>query len=178
MTEQDAKKLEVQTKWNGKANVCVHCGDVPETFYTVTGLDLQDDEIRWCRCREIVVAPTARIQQLEAENTDYKQALGELGVTPEEARKGAERSREIHAKLVALQAENEALQLYKNLTEEYGLSVFEDIAMLKQDAERYRFIRDTKDSTGELANAFRLLNEWHAKSADIDTAIDAARGVK
>ena len=82
------------------------------------------------------------------------------------------------AELFRLRAENEALQLYKNLIKEFGLSVVEDVAALKLDAERYRFIRDTKDSTDELANAFRLLNEWHAKSADIDTAIDAARGVK
>ena len=52
MNEAQARKLETETKWNGKANVCIHCGRVPETFYIVTGHDHTDDSIRWCICRE------------------------------------------------------------------------------------------------------------------------------
>lgn len=52
MDEKQARHLEVHTKWNGKANVCVHCGRVPETFYIVTGHDHTDYDIRWCPCRE------------------------------------------------------------------------------------------------------------------------------
>ena len=52
MTEDQARKLEVPIKWNSKANVCVYCGRVPETFYVVTGHDHTDDSIRWCICRE------------------------------------------------------------------------------------------------------------------------------
>ena len=52
MTENEARKLEVSTEWNGRANVCVHCGKVPETFYVATGHDHTDYDIRWCPCRE------------------------------------------------------------------------------------------------------------------------------
>lgn len=52
MNEAQARKLETEIEWNGKANVCIHCGRVPETFYTVTGHDHTDDSIRWCICRE------------------------------------------------------------------------------------------------------------------------------
>ena len=52
MNEAQARKLETETEWNGKANVCIHCGRVPETFYIVTGHDHTDDSIRWCICRE------------------------------------------------------------------------------------------------------------------------------
>lgn len=50
--ERKARLLEVHTEWNGKANVCIHCGKVPETFYIATGHDHTDDEIRYCFCRE------------------------------------------------------------------------------------------------------------------------------
>ena len=52
MTENEARKLGVSTEWNGRANVCVHCGKVPETFYVATGHDHTDYDIRWCPCRE------------------------------------------------------------------------------------------------------------------------------
>ena len=52
MTEKEARKLEVPIEWNGRANVCVHCGKVPETFYVATGHDHTDYDIRWCPCRE------------------------------------------------------------------------------------------------------------------------------
>ena len=52
MTEQEAKRLEVPTEWNGKANVCTYCGRVPETFYVATGHDHTDYDIRWCVCRD------------------------------------------------------------------------------------------------------------------------------
>lgn len=52
MTENEARKLGVSIEWNGRANVCVHCGKVPETFYVATGHDHTDYDIRWCPCRE------------------------------------------------------------------------------------------------------------------------------
>ena len=52
ISEKIAKKLETDTEWNGRANVCVHCGKVPETFYVATGHDHTDYDIRWCPCRE------------------------------------------------------------------------------------------------------------------------------
>lgn len=44
-----------------------------------------------------------RIAELEAERNDFKRALDDLGVTPEEARKGAERSREKDRRIAELQ---------------------------------------------------------------------------
>lgn len=52
ISEKTAKKLETDIEWNGRANVCVHCGMVPETFYVATGHDHTDYDIRWCPCRE------------------------------------------------------------------------------------------------------------------------------
>ena len=52
ISEKTAKKLETDIEWNGRANVCVHCGKVPETFYVTTGHDHTDYDIRWCPCRE------------------------------------------------------------------------------------------------------------------------------
>ena len=52
ISEKTAKKLETDIEWNGRANVCVHCGKVPETFYVATGHDHTDYDIRWCPCRE------------------------------------------------------------------------------------------------------------------------------
>ena len=52
ISEKIAKKLETDIEWNGRANVCVHCGKVPETFYVATGHDHTDYDIRWCPCRE------------------------------------------------------------------------------------------------------------------------------
>lgn len=44
-----------------------------------------------------------RITELEAERNDFKRALDDLGVTPAEARKGAERSREKDKRIAELQ---------------------------------------------------------------------------
>ena len=67
MDKYDAKKLEVSTEWNGKANVCVHCGRVPETFYVATGHDHTDYDIKWCPCRETSQNKDARVAELEAQ---------------------------------------------------------------------------------------------------------------
>lgn len=53
MTENEARQMEVEIKWNGRANVCVHCGKVPETYYITTGHDHTDDSIRYCFCRSV-----------------------------------------------------------------------------------------------------------------------------
>ena len=52
MDKKEAKRLKVDIKWNGRANVCVHCGKVPEIFYVATGHDHTDYEIHWCPCRD------------------------------------------------------------------------------------------------------------------------------
>lgn len=70
MTEDQARKLEVPIKWNSKANVCVYCGRVPETFYVVTGHDHTDASIRWCICREA--------GQYKDEITTLRQRVAEL----------------------------------------------------------------------------------------------------
>jgi hypothetical protein len=70
MTEDQARKLEVPIEWNGRANVCVYCGRVPETFYIVTGHDHTDDSIRWCICREA--------GQYKDEITTLRQRVAEL----------------------------------------------------------------------------------------------------
>ena len=93
MTEQEAKQLEVDMEWNGRANVCVHCGRVPETFYIVTGHDHTDDEIRWCLCRKpLTPKKSEREAELEAEvmrlrsvMADVIKAHGYAGGTPIEA---------------------------------------------------------------------------------------------
>ena len=90
MDEKQARYLEVPTKWNGKANVCVHCGRVPETFYIVTGHDHTDDEIRWCLCRKpLTPKKSEREAELEAEvmrlrsvMADVIKAHGYAGGTP------------------------------------------------------------------------------------------------
>lgn len=74
MTEDQARKLEVPIKWNSKANVCVYCGRVPETFYVVTGHDHTDDSIRWCICREA--------GQYKDEITTLRQRVAELEKEP------------------------------------------------------------------------------------------------
>lgn len=53
ITELERRKLEVQTMWDGKANVCVHCGNVPGRFYIVTGHDHTDGSFTWCPCRDM-----------------------------------------------------------------------------------------------------------------------------
>lgn len=78
MTEQEAKRLEVNITWNGSANVCVHCGNVPETYYIVTGHDHTDDEIRWCPCRDTV----SELDQLREENAKLREELAALKVKP------------------------------------------------------------------------------------------------
>lgn len=83
MDKYDAKKLEVSTEWNGKANVCVHCGRVPETFYVATGHDHTDYDIKWCPCRETSQNKDARVVELEAQLATVNDEL-------KLARKGAE----------------------------------------------------------------------------------------
>jgi len=73
MERKEAERLEVNIKWNGKANVCVHCGNVPETFYIVTGHDHTDDEIRWCPCRD--TDEIAHLRQQVATLTEQRDAL-------------------------------------------------------------------------------------------------------
>ena len=48
-----------------------------------------------------------RINELEREVADYRQALEELGVTPDEARRGAERSRALHKEVAELRRDAE-----------------------------------------------------------------------
>lgn len=73
MTENEARQMEVEIKWNGRANVCVHCGKVPETYYITTGHDHTDDSIRYCFCRP--VAPS--IEQLRAQLAKAEQRVAE-----------------------------------------------------------------------------------------------------
>jgi regulator of replication initiation timing len=40
-----------------------------------------------------------------------------------------------------LRAENESLRLYKSMAEEFGLCVFEDLAELKQEMERWQHVK-------------------------------------
>jgi uncharacterized coiled-coil protein SlyX len=82
VNEQQARQLEVAIKWNGKANVCVHCGRVPETFYIVTGHDHTDDAIRWCPCRE--KTDKQRIAELEAQLASKINLVKKLGVSLEQ----------------------------------------------------------------------------------------------
>lgn len=53
MTEQEAKKLEVDRVWNYISNgwVCKHCNRDAHTFHVATGHDHTDYEIYWCTCR-------------------------------------------------------------------------------------------------------------------------------
>ena len=84
ISEKIAKKLETDTELNGRANVCVHCGKVPETFYVVTGHDHTDDSIRWCICREAgqykdeITTLRQRVAELEAERDALKQQRDKL----------------------------------------------------------------------------------------------------
>jgi SMC interacting uncharacterized protein involved in chromosome segregation len=70
------------------------------------------------------------IAALKAERDDYKQALNELGVTPEEARKGAERSRRLRE---LLRDAAEALAPYMRLVE--GTSVKNHAAQVYERIE-------------------------------------------
>jgi len=78
MTENEARQMEVEIKWNGRANVCVHCGKVPETYYITTGHDHTDDSIRYCFCRSAtssIEQLQAKVAELEEENTRLKVEL-------------------------------------------------------------------------------------------------------
>lgn len=75
ISEKTAKKLETDIEWNGRANVCVHCGRVPETFYVATGHDHTDDEIRWCICRDKDELSKLRARVLEHVNLAAAKAI-------------------------------------------------------------------------------------------------------
>lgn len=86
MTEADARKLEVKTRWDDgkKRNVCVHCGEEPKTFYVVTGHDHTDSEIDYCSCRQSVVTTDLPEEEyrITAEMSRLEQLLASV---PEEA---------------------------------------------------------------------------------------------
>ena len=102
MTEDQARKLEVPIKWNSKANVCVYCGRVPETFYVVTGHDHTDASIRWCICREA--------GQYKDEITTLRQRVAELEKQLESAYKTVDANWVSHQQLVKLTSERDALK--------------------------------------------------------------------
>ena len=69
----------------------------------------------------------SRIEQLEAELANIKEIE-----FPKRVEKVAEGWR---GKCETLEAENEQLSLYKNLADEYGLSVFADLAELQKQRD-------------------------------------------
>lgn len=102
MTENEARQMEVEIKWNGRANVCVHCGKVPETYYITTGHDHTDDSIRYCFCRS--VAPS--IEQLQARVAlIFQKRNGYM----EAADRACDERDEFKAKIAKLEAENAKL---------------------------------------------------------------------
>ena len=55
-------------------------------------------------CRHEIKSLRAQLAEVTRERDDYKQAIDDLGLTPEEARAGAKRSRDIKQQLLATQA--------------------------------------------------------------------------
>lgn len=82
-----------------------------------------------------LAATQQELEEVTRERDDYKQAVDDLGLTPEEARAGAKRSRDMKQQLLATQA--------KLLESE------QHAARLREDAERYR----------EICRMFMLANE-------------------
>ncbi len=73
-----AEESIAKAAWNAAieecANVCVHCGKVPETYYITAGHDHTDDSIRYCFCRS--VAPS--IEQLQAKVAELEEEIERL----------------------------------------------------------------------------------------------------
>ena len=78
------------------------------------------------------------------------------------------------ARIAELEAENEQLSLYKQLADEYGLSVFADLAELQKqrdellaDVERcYRMLLSEPDTKGALFKAENILREAIASTKE------------
>ena len=95
------------------------------------------------------------------------------------------------ARIKQLEAENEQLIIYKNLADEYGLSVFADLAELQKqrdellkDAERYRWLRSDFESNIVVVTGLDTIDygssgvaatyEYALCLEELDAAIDAA----
>ena len=92
----------------------------------------------------------------------------------------AELALEADAEIERLRAENEALLLYKNMAEQYGLSVFADIDALRKDAERYRWLcknrvcHESMDPEFAPDNMILRMRFNHLCNETLDEAIDTA----
>ena len=82
-------------------------------------MELEDMERGHSVWREADAAiDAAQLAEVTSERNDYKQAVDDLGLTPEEARAGAKRSRDMKQQLLSTQARAarlvEALEFYAN----------------------------------------------------------------
>lgn len=127
--EAQKRKLEVRIKWNGKANVCVHCGRVPETFYIVTGHDHTDDYFYWCPCRETSETIESLRHQLAEKDAEHGRELRRIG-------------KQTEAVVRALQSEIAASQL----REQRLRQKLENYKILCQDEDHYSHYLDALDA--------------------------------
>lgn len=79
--------------------------------------------------------------------------------------------------LERLRAENESLRLYKNMAEEFGLCVFEDLAELKQEMERWQHVKagfsNYGPNTGGQMHGWSYRGPWFS-GPTLEAGIDAA----
>ena len=78
-------------------------------------------------------------------------------------------ARELALKSELKNAKQMSEYLWKHITQLHDV-----LGEREKDAARYRFLRDTEDSTPELVHAFRMLNDWEAAPEDVDDAVDKA----
>jgi hypothetical protein len=92
----------------------------PETYHVQTSRDDLGEPYATKKCERPVdplrkeaadrlVSLQGEVERLKQDAVDFPQALAELGVTPDEARRGAERSRQKTARIAELEAQVERL---------------------------------------------------------------------
>lgn len=87
--------------------------------------------------------------------TELSDAQGHVTLSKQEAK-------EIGARLRSMGAELETLTLYKNMADEYGLSIFPDIAEMTAELETLRAKIKTYEDLGDAGSDVQLLRMGYA----------------
>lgn len=134
MTENEARQMVVEIEWNGKANVCIHCGNVPETYYIATGHDHTDDSIHYCFCQaqtQTIEQLTARVRELELVVSLKDEAIAER----------TDRVRELEEENARLNSEIEMLKSGKRSNIRLGMEIAASQAYAEQLREALQWAK-------------------------------------
>ena len=134
MTENEARQMAVEIEWNGKANVCIHCGNVPETYYIATGHDHTDDSIHYCFCQaqtQTIEQLTARVRELELVVSLKDEAIAER----------TDRVRELEEENARLNSEIEMLKSGKRSNIRLGMEIAASQAYAEQLREALQWAK-------------------------------------